>query len=66
MRHRRVLSLALLAALALSVAVIAVPASAAHRAANPAPPLPHLEPLITEGVTVEGPLINGVNLPQLR
>ncbi|MFH8488997.1 hypothetical protein [Streptomyces longisporoflavus] len=69
MRHRRVLAFTLLAALALSVtAVTAVTASASaarHRGAY-ATPLPPVESLITEGVTVEGPLINSINLPQLR
>jgi hypothetical protein len=36
-------------------------------AAAPLPlPLPAAESLITEGVTIEGPLINNVSLPMLR
>ncbi|MEU7583952.1 hypothetical protein AB0B50_40960 [Streptomyces sp. NPDC041068] len=64
MRSRRVLvaSAALLGALALSLAVTAVPAAAA--VANPAP-LPVTESLITEGVTIEGPLVNNLALPQV-
>ncbi|MEV0241862.1 hypothetical protein AB0I06_18295 [Streptomyces sp. NPDC050674] len=38
-------------------------------AAAPAPPLPlpvvGAEPLVTEGVTIEGPLIQNVSLPTL-
>lgn len=65
MRHRRVGTFTLLAVLAVSLTAIAAPASAAeHAAANP-PPLPHVESLITEGVTVEGPLVNSVALPHL-
>ncbi|MFE6161723.1 hypothetical protein ACFQ7F_22745 [Streptomyces sp. NPDC056486] len=66
MRHRRVLAFTLLAALALSVAAIAAPASAAQPEGPYAGPLPPVESLITEGVTVEGPLLNNINLPQLR
>ncbi|MEV8021632.1 hypothetical protein AB0O76_35940 [Streptomyces sp. NPDC086554] len=68
MRHRRVLTFTLLAALTLSVTAITAPAamaSAAQRTANPAPPLPPVESLITEGVTVEGPLVNSVALPHV-
>jgi hypothetical protein len=58
-----------LPAVALSaVALVAVLAPSAA-AAPPAPlPLPAVgaEPLITEGVSVEGPLINNVSLPTLR
>ncbi|MEV0529235.1 hypothetical protein AB0I66_38025 [Streptomyces sp. NPDC050439] len=65
MRSRRGWTVALLAALAVSVTVIATPVSAAeHAPANP-PPLPHIESLVNEGVTVEGPLVNGVALPHL-
>ncbi|MGW5739418.1 MULTISPECIES: hypothetical protein [Streptomyces] len=60
MRRRRVRTYVLLAALALSVTTLATPAAAA----NP-PPLPGVESLITEGVTVEGPLVNGVAFPRL-
>ncbi|MGA4838048.1 hypothetical protein [Streptomyces sp. G45] len=61
----------LLGALTLTVA-LAVPATAAPAtavaapaAANPAPLLPGAEPLITEGISVEGPLINNLGLPTL-
>ncbi|WP_367045275.1 hypothetical protein [Streptomyces sp. Je 1-332] len=67
MRHRRVRNLVLLAAVALSCTALATPASAAEQeaAVNP-PPLPHIESLVTEGVSVEGPLINNIGLPTLR
>ncbi|MGW7273860.1 hypothetical protein ACWGH5_25415 [Streptomyces sp. NPDC054864] len=66
MRHRRVRNLVLLAAVASSFIALATPASAAEQeAANP-PPLPHIDSLITEGVSVEGPLINNIGLPTLR
>ncbi|QEV20803.1 hypothetical protein [Streptomyces alboniger] len=65
MRHRRALTATLLGILILALAAVAVPASAAQRAvANPSP-LPLPESLITEGVTVEGPLINNVGIPHL-
>ncbi|GGV59725.1 hypothetical protein GCM10010277_63550 [Streptomyces longisporoflavus] len=68
MRHRRALAFTLLAALALSVTAVTASASASaaqHRGPR-ATPLPPVESLITEGVTVEGPLVNSINLPQLR
>lgn len=66
MRHRRrVLACTLLAALALSVTAMTAPAAAApYPAANP-PPLPAVESLITEGATIEGPLVNSVALSHL-
>ncbi|MFI2615320.1 hypothetical protein [Streptomyces sp. NPDC018584] len=66
MRHRRVPAVTLLGALTLATVALAAPASAAPRAAANPNPLPHLETLISEGVNVEGPLINGVALPHLR
>lgn len=63
MLRRRVWTVTLLAALAVSVTVIPV-AAAEHAPLNP-PPLPHIESLVTEGVTVEGPLVNSVALPHL-
>jgi hypothetical protein len=66
MRHRRVPTVTLLGALALATVALAAPASAAPRGAANPNPLPHLETLISEGVTVEGPLINGVAVPLLR
>lgn len=73
MRRRRVWTVTLLAALAVSVTATATPVSAAeHAPVNPPvnapvnpPPLPHIESLVTEGVTVEGPLVNSVALPHL-
>ncbi|MGW7080732.1 hypothetical protein ACWGH2_39220 [Streptomyces sp. NPDC054871] len=66
MRHRRAWTVTLLAALAMSVIATTAPVSAAEFAPVNPPPLPHIESLITEGVTVEGPLINSVALPHLR
>ncbi|MEU6679636.1 hypothetical protein [Streptomyces sp. NPDC046925] len=66
MRHRRVLAFTLLATLALSVTAITASASAAQHRGPYATPLPPVESLVTEGVTVEGPLVNNINLPQLR
>ncbi|MGW0908210.1 hypothetical protein [Streptomyces sp. NPDC002853] len=65
MRRLRVWTVTLLAALAVSVTVIATPVSAAEHAPVNPPPLPHVESLVTEGVTVEGPLVNSVALPHL-
>ncbi|MFF5312728.1 hypothetical protein [Streptomyces massasporeus] len=52
-------------------AVALVGALAPSAAAAPALPLPlplpvAVEPLITEGVTVEGPLVQNVSLPTLK
>lgn len=51
-------------------AVALVAALAPSAAAAPAPPLPlpvaAVEPLVTEGVTVEGPLVQNVSLPTLK
>ncbi|MDW4908813.1 hypothetical protein RB628_26600 [Streptomyces sp. ADMS] len=63
---------ALSAAVLLSAAALVVvltPESSASPSALPLPlPLPvsGVESLVTEGVTVEGPLVNNLNLPQLR
>ncbi|MWA13981.1 hypothetical protein [Streptomyces sp. BA2] len=65
MRHRRAWTVTLLAALAVSVIATAAPVPAAGLAPVNPPPLPHVEPLITEGVTIEGPLVNSVALPHL-
>ncbi|WJV44398.1 hypothetical protein [Streptomyces flavofungini] len=46
-------------------AAAASAAPAAHAAANPLPPLAAAGSLVTEGVTVEGPLINNLGLPRL-
>ncbi|MET9764639.1 hypothetical protein ABZ016_37170 [Streptomyces sp. NPDC006372] len=54
----------------LAVALVAVLAPSAAAAAPPALPLPlpgaGPESLVTEGVSVEGPLINNVTLPMPR
>ncbi|GHD13536.1 hypothetical protein GCM10010313_38590 [Streptomyces violarus] len=60
-----------LPAVALSaVALVGVLAPSAAAAAPPELPLPlpaaGAEPLVTEGLSVEGPLINNVSLPTLR
>ncbi|MEV6183081.1 hypothetical protein [Streptomyces sp. NPDC052015] len=60
-----------LAALALVGAALTVTGTAQaapvgqHKAANPSPVLPGAESLITEGLTIEGPLINNFGLPKL-
>ncbi|WP_330177508.1 hypothetical protein OG875_30760 [Streptomyces sp. NBC_01498] len=59
MRHRFA---ALVCATVALAAVYTVPAQAA---ANPSPLAP-AESLITEALTIEGPLINNLSLPQLR
>ncbi|WP_432193867.1 hypothetical protein [Streptomyces sp. bgisy027] len=64
-RSRTALSVA-----ALSAAAALVTALAPVAAAAPSLPLPLPaaggEPLITEGLTIEGPLINNVSLPTLK
>ncbi|MFG2553252.1 hypothetical protein [Streptomyces sp. NPDC048581] len=56
---------ALISATAL-VAVLA-PEAAANPSALPLPIGPQGgEPLITEGITIEGPLLNNINLPTLK
>lgn len=65
MRHRRARAVTLLAALTVSAIAIAAPVSATEHAPVSPPPMPHVESLITEGVNVEGPLINSVALPHL-
>ncbi|CAL9536155.1 hypothetical protein SUDANB105_04125 [Streptomyces sp. enrichment culture] len=59
---------ALISAAALVVGALAPQASAAPSAAPLPLPLPAIasEPLITEGVTIEGPLINTLALPTLK
>ncbi|MBW5423199.1 hypothetical protein GKQ77_16785 [Streptomyces sp. BG9H] len=64
-RNRRVVSATLLGLLALTLAVGAAPASAAERKPPSPIPVPAIDTLISEGITVEGPLINGVVLPHL-
>ncbi|MFD0417018.1 hypothetical protein [Streptomyces sp. NPDC127108] len=51
-----------------AAAVTAAPATtptAVNSAASPLPPLPVAESLVTEGVTIEGPLINNLGLPHI-
>ncbi|MFD7459029.1 MULTISPECIES: hypothetical protein [unclassified Streptomyces] len=57
---------ALISAAALVVGAAAPQASAAPSAAPLPLPVLGSEPLITEGVTIEGPLINTLALPTLR
>lgn len=51
-------------------AVVLVGVLAPSAAAAPAPPLPlpvaTVEPLVTEGAGIEGPLVNNVSLPTLK
>ncbi|MFF8399065.1 hypothetical protein [Streptomyces sp. NPDC016172] len=58
----------LLAVALCAVALVGVLAPSA--AGAPAPPLPlpvaGVEPLVTEGVTIEGPLVQNVSLPTLK
>ncbi|GAA4935873.1 hypothetical protein ACFPM3_06080 [Streptomyces coeruleoprunus] len=61
MRRRRPTAVLVLGTLAL-IAAFAAPASAA--VANPSPVLPQLETLVSEGVNIEGPLINNLGLPK--
>ncbi|MFI6282165.1 hypothetical protein [Streptomyces sp. NPDC050988] len=43
------------------------PQAAAAQPALPLPiPIAAVEPLVTEGVTVEGPLVNNITLPTLK
>ncbi|MFF8383991.1 hypothetical protein [Streptomyces kanasensis] len=59
-RHTAVLA----AALALASACLLPTTAAATAGPGPLPPvLPAAESLVTEGVSVEGPLINNVTLP---
>ncbi|GGS22892.1 hypothetical protein GCM10010252_72580 [Streptomyces aureoverticillatus] len=68
MRRSLVLVIGALAATAAltapATAATAAPA-AAHSAMNPLPPLAAAESLVTEGVSIEGPLINNLGLPHL-
>ncbi|MCX4906562.1 hypothetical protein [Streptomyces sp. NBC_00878] len=69
---RTAIRTAAIATLFASVALIGVlaPQAAAAPLAQPALPLPipiaAAEPLVTEGVTVEGPLVNNITLPTLN
>jgi hypothetical protein len=47
-------------------ALVGVLAPSAAAAGGLPLPLPAAEPLVTEGVTIEGPLIQNVSLPTLR
>lgn len=56
---------ALLSAIALVGAL--APEAAANPSALPLPlPVAGAEPLVTEGVTIEGPLVNNITLPTLK
>ncbi|WP_326729173.1 hypothetical protein [Streptomyces phaeochromogenes] len=57
------------AALFASAAIVGVlaPQAAAAQPALPLPiPVAAVEPLVTEGVSVEGPLVNNITLPTLK
>ncbi|MFI6039163.1 hypothetical protein ACIBBD_34535 [Streptomyces sp. NPDC051315] len=63
---KRVLAAVALAGAALTMTGTAHAASTGlHSARSPLPPLPSPESLITEGITIEGPLINNLGLPQV-
>ncbi|WP_030688203.1 hypothetical protein [Streptomyces sp. NRRL B-1347] len=68
---RRRLTAVLLGGLALTgmstatAAAAGPPPMARHALVNPAPLLPSPESLITEGISIEGPLINNLGLPKL-
>ncbi|GGK73282.1 hypothetical protein [Streptomyces flaveus] len=64
MRSRAVATTALFAAVAL-VGVLASQAQAAPALPLPLPPA-GAESLVTEGVTIEGPLVNNLNLPMTK
>jgi hypothetical protein len=51
-----------------AVALVGVLAPSAAAASAPPLPLPvtAVEPLVTEGVSIEGPLVQNVSLPTLR
>ncbi|AZQ35592.1 hypothetical protein EJ357_20520 [Streptomyces cyaneochromogenes] len=63
---RTCLAVAALVSAAATVAVLA-PAASAAPSALPLPlPAAGAESLVTEGVTIEGPLVNNLNLPTLK
>ncbi|MFB9504699.1 hypothetical protein ACFFS2_05570 [Streptomyces aurantiacus] len=63
---RTAATVALLASAAL-IGVLAPQAAATARPALPLPlPVAAVEPLVTEGLTVEGPLVNNLTLPTLK
>ncbi|AMW11215.1 hypothetical protein A4E84_17930 [Streptomyces qaidamensis] len=51
-----------------AVVLVGVLAPSAAAASPPPLPLPvtAVEPLVTEGVSIEGPLVNNVSLPTLK
>ncbi|GHH90807.1 hypothetical protein [Streptomyces capillispiralis] len=53
-------------ALALALTLALAPAATALPLPLPLPVPAGAEPLVTEGVTVEGPLVNNLTLPSLR
>lgn len=68
-RTRSVVALSTAAVLVSAAALVVVlaPESSAAPSVLPLPlPLPGAESLITEGVTIEGPLINNLGLPLLK
>ncbi|WP_344601739.1 hypothetical protein [Streptomyces glaucus] len=65
-RARRAASAALVLTAALVGALAPGAAAAAEAPAVLPLPLPGAESLVTEGLTIEGPLINNISLPTLR
>jgi len=66
-RTRSVVVMTAAAVLLSAAALVAVlaPESSAATAVLPLP-LPAVESLVTEGVTIEGPLVNNLSLPLLK
>lgn len=54
------------AAVLLSAAALVAVLAPESSAATSALPLPGVESLVTEGVTIEGPLVNNLSLPLLK
>lgn len=66
-RTRSVVALSTAAVLVSAAALVVVLAPESSAAPSVLPlPLPGAESLITEGVTIEGPLINNLGLPLLK
>ncbi|MFF3709199.1 hypothetical protein [Streptomyces phaeochromogenes] len=66
---RAAIRTAVTATLFASAAIVGVlaPQAAAAQPALPLPiPVAAVEPLVTEGVSVEGPLVNNITLPTLK
>ncbi|MBQ0847409.1 hypothetical protein ACFU96_35605 [Streptomyces sp. NPDC057620] len=65
--HARTAAAVALIASAVLIGVLAPQAAAARRSALPLPlPVTAVEPLVTEGIGIEGPLINNITLPTLK